>query len=277
MKKPNDQSELDKKYFLDEDKYNCPFCNRRSIVYSVIESIRFDWSNDREVWGYLVKCGGCSQVSFHLSNYYFDQVRRLAKPFKFSPDLKDEGVEDYEPQDLDNYFFYHQPSSFFTVNKLVPRKIRELISEAEGCRKMNFLVGASGALRKAIYEFVKHQKAIGDSYEEKIKSLKDKYPNLPAEYFDALVNIQGTTSDELHEKEGSWEPWDRGDFDYLLTTVKAILEEIYVEPDRKKQMLGKIAKLRKKTSFSSRIEEMKQGKSAKVKPKGKPKNSLRKQ
>lgn len=115
---------------------------------------------------------------------------------------------------------------------------------------MNYLVGASGALRKAIYELIKNQKAEGNEYQDKIKWLKTKYPYIFSEYFDALANIQDMTSYNLHEKDGSWKPWGRVDFDYLLETAKAVLEEIYVKPKERKTMLSKIAQLKSKTGFS---------------------------
>ena len=117
---------------------------------------------------------------------------------------------------------------------------------------MNFLVGASGSLRKAIYELLKNQGADGNQYEEKIKWLKDKFPNVYPEYFDALANIQDMTSENLHEKEGSWEPWQRNDFYYLLETVKAVLEEIYVKPEERKLMLGRITSLKSKATLTQR-------------------------
>ncbi len=37
-----DQSHLDSKYFVDENKYNCPYCNRKSITYSIIDNFSFN-------------------------------------------------------------------------------------------------------------------------------------------------------------------------------------------------------------------------------------------
>lgn len=250
-----DQSSLDKKYFIDHKKYNCPFCNSRSVVYSVVSREEIDWTDTRKVWVYRVECGGCNKISLHLSNYKFEdlhyQYGGYAPHFQNKPDdQKGKTVESYNSNDLDKFLFYHQPTSFFTINSLIPEKIRELVSEADGCRKMNFLVGASGALRKAIYELLKHQKAEGKEYQDKIKWLKKKYPYIFSEYFDALANIQDMTSDNLHEKDGSWKPWGRDDFDYFLETVKAVLEEIYVKPEERKTMLSKITQLKSKSTLS---------------------------
>lgn len=250
-------SNLDKKYFIDHKKFNCPFCNSRSVVYTVTSCDVVDWSDNKKAWIYRVMCGGCGKISLHLSHFKFSEFRYQyghTPHFQNKPeDQEGKEVDDYDPNNIDDYIFLHQPTSFFTINSLIPEKIRDLISEADGCRKMNFLIGASGALRKAVYELLKHQKAEGKEYQDKIKWLKTKYPYIFSEYFDALANIQDMTSDNLHEKDGSWKPWSRNDFDYFLETSKAILEEIYVKPEERKTMLSKITQLRSKSTISKSL------------------------
>lgn len=246
----NDQSHLDRKYFIDKYKYNCPYCNRKSITYSVNEEFSFDWSNDRRVFGYLVECGGddCSKISLHLSNFSIE-IRNEALLAVHQVDEKNgnktlKSVNDLE---IDDLFFYHQPTTFFTLDSRVNEKIRKLISEAEGCSKMNYLVGASGCLRKAIYELleieVPSNEMESDSigYEERVKTLKIKYPTIPPEYFDALSNIQGMTSEQLHE--GDWKPWTQDQFRFLVETAKEVLTEMYVRPQEKASVLQKILAL----------------------------------
>jgi hypothetical protein len=64
-------------------------------------------------------------------------------------------------EDLDSRFFYSVPTSFFVLDERVPRVLRELITEAEGCLKSNFLTGASACARKVVYELGRHQGATG--------------------------------------------------------------------------------------------------------------------
>ena len=55
--------------------------------------------------------------------------------------------------DIDSKIFYSVPSSFHVVDVVderIPRNIRELITEAEGCLKSNFLTGASACTRKVV-------------------------------------------------------------------------------------------------------------------------------
>ncbi len=248
MRENYDQSHLDLKYFVDRDKYNCPFCNRKSITYSVVGKLRFNWSNDRMVYGYQVQCGGdtCQKVSLHLSDHdislYNDKFTRI-------PAAQDDGHIYVKDLDLDALFFYHQPTTFFTLDNRINEKVRKLVSEAEGCAKMNYLVGASGCLRKAIYELLEleqisktGEKGETIDYGDRVKVLKDKHPMVPPEYFDALANIQGMTSEQLHE--GDWEPWSQGEFHFLVETVKEVLTEVYVRPQEKASVLQKVLSLK---------------------------------
>ncbi|HOW36297.1 MAG TPA: hypothetical protein PL155_07780 [Candidatus Omnitrophota bacterium] len=250
-----DESHIERKYFIDGHMYNCPFCNIRNVQYEISNSGRFSWSRERDCYFYLVKCSHCDHTSFHLSNYdlvrnygHFEnppKQRKIIQGENQSFKILKNGVEVME---LDEVFFYHQPTSFFTIDNRIPEIIRNLLSEAEGCRKMDYLVGASGCLRKAIYELLDLQE-IGNEendtklpYEERIKRLKGKFPNIDSEYFDILAGIQGMTSDNLHE--GSWDSFDSRTLALLIETTKEILYEIYVLPDEKKTKRNIIAKMR---------------------------------
>ena len=87
---------------------------------------------------------------------------------------------------------------------------------------MNYLVGASGCLRKGIYELLELEKVPEIMRKvvpsritgNRVKTLKAKYPTVPPDYFDALANIQGMTSEQLHE--GDWKPWTQDEFKFLV-------------------------------------------------------------
>lgn len=244
-----DDSHLDKKYFLDGYTYNCPFCKRGSVSYSVVNHFSFNWNQKRTVYAYKVQCDSCNMNSLHLSNWSFDT--QFSNPFHRRPYNYDEDkYGQYDEEQLDNLFFYHQPSSYFTIDSRIPEKIRTLVSEAEGCREMNFLVGSSGALRKAIYEFLLQQKAKGENYEDKIKWLKEKYPSISETYFDTLSGIQGMTSENLHENNNEWDPWDNSDLKFLILVVKNILNEVYVLPKVRKSELEMVNQLKNKSNFN---------------------------
>ena len=250
--KSYDESHIERRYFIDENKYNCPYCNIRSINYWVDVNGSFDWTRQRKCYYYIVICDHCKKKSLHFSNYnlyingqqFTSPPRALSTAGHLTQILKDGKNIDL----LDGAFFYHQPTTFFTIDNRIPEVIRELISEAEGCRKMNYLVGASGCLRKAIYELLKKEKIPKEEnkkplkYEDRIEKLKQKLKNIEPEYFDTLGSIQGMTSSTLHE--GEWESFSSPQLTFLIETTKEILCEIYVIPDERKDKKTILQKLK---------------------------------
>ena len=147
----------------------------------------------------------------------------------------------FDELDVDSKIFYSAPTSFFVIDERVPEVVRELITEAEGCQKLNFLTGASACARKAIYELLVRQEAEGEHYEDKIKSLKAKHPNIDATLFDILGHIQDMTSDKVHEQ--SWPKWESSNLTLIIETLKTVLYEIFVFPQEKSARSGKIQQL----------------------------------
>ena len=229
-----DQSELDKKYFIDKYVYNCPFCNRNHVEYKVLIGFTFDWSDSKPCYAAFVRCSSCRKISMHLSfeKIYHEAVHQ-GTSWGFLDDI-----------DLDSKIFYSAPSSFFIIDNRIPRIIRELIDEAEGCLKMNFLTGASACMRKAIYELLILEKIEAESYIDEIKLLKKKYPNLDPELFDILGHIQEMTSDKIHEQ--SWDKWDSTNLKLIIETLKTVLYDIYVQPKIMASKITEIKKLREK-------------------------------
>lgn len=230
-----DDSNLDQKYFIDSSFYNCPFCNRRNLHYQVTLGSEFNWNNTKKCYVYFVRCSHCGNDSMHLSYTKLDT--KYYNHF-------DDGL------DLDSLIFYSVPTSFFTVDERIPKVLRELITEAEGSLKMNYLTGASACIRKAIYEFLVISEATEKNYEDRIKEMKVKFPVVDSEYFDELSHLQGMTSDKVHE--GSWEKWDSSKIKLLLETLRNIFYEIYVLPDEKKQKRIKIQQLREEATKSKK-------------------------
>jgi len=225
----------------------------------MIDHFAFDWGDKKICHGYLIKCNsdGCEKVSMHLS---FKELR--------------DGYVEYNRQhynnrfadkiDIDGSLFFSQPTSYFVLDNRIPEKVRELIYEAENSRKSNYLVGASACLRKAIYELLVYEKSVVKNektgradYQESIKTLKKKFPNVAPELFDALGHIQEMTSDNVHE--GSWEAWDSKKLRFIIELTKATLHEIYVVPEERKERLGVLNQLKSvfSNSKSSEIEDKK--------------------
>lgn len=258
-----DQSHIEKKYFIDAYRYNCPFCNIRNVEYHVSFHSDFNWSRERKCYYYVIECSHCAHTSLHLSNYelHVNGTHFVYPPKAIKWETYGKAVQivpiiqnNREVKELDDVFFYHQPTSFFTIDNRIPGKIRELVSEADGCLKMDYLVGASGCLRKAIYELLEIQdiprndtNEVGKEtwlpYNERIKKLKQKFSDqhIDADYFDILASIQGMTSDALHE--GSWDSFDSNTLKLLIETTKEILCEIYVLPEKRNDKKADIKKL----------------------------------
>jgi hypothetical protein len=227
-----DDSHLDAKYFLDAETYNCPFCNRRHVSYTNLGKSAFNWSKSKTCTIWRVRCGSCGMVSMHLTFEDLNDERYSGRG------TFEQGV------DLDSAFFYSVPTSFFVVDERIPRVIRELITEAEGCAKMNYQTGASACTRKAIYELLALQKAAGANYDDKIKDLASKHPAIDGELFEILGHVKDMTSDHVHEQ--SWVAWDSKHLMLFLETFKAVLHEIYVVPDERKSRADSVRALREK-------------------------------
>ncbi|MFA4901383.1 MAG: hypothetical protein WC600_01430 [Desulfobaccales bacterium] len=228
-----DLSSLDSKYFIDEYVFNCPFCNRRNVSYSTRLPDKFDWNEDKKCYVYLAECHSCRNVSMHLT---FERI----KTHNYSGSLHRFIIEDDE--NLDEKFFYSVPTSFFSLDERIPRVLRELMTEAEGCLKSNFLTGASVCARKLIYELAVIEGAEGTDYESRLKSLKGKRPDVEPEYFDTLLTIQQVTSDKVHEL--SYDGWHSRHLRVILATLTEIFNAMYVIPKLRAEKRQSIIKLK---------------------------------
>lgn len=243
-----DLSHLDKKYFIDAHIYNCPFCKRNNVSYSMKDHFEFHWGEHKICHGYIVQCDSenCEKTSMHLS---FRELREF--DLRYHEYYKDKFMDGL---DIDAALFFSQPTSYFILDNRIPEKVRELVYEAENSRKSNYLVGASACLRKAVYELLEHEKSIVKNtktghanYQESIKILKGKFPAVAPELFDALGHIQEMTSDNVHEE--SWEAWDSPKLRFIIELAKATLHEMYVVPEERKERLGLLGQM--KAAFSN--------------------------
>ena len=225
-----DQSHLDERYFVDEHVYNCPFCNRRHVSYMVSQPVEFQWTTKKNCFVYIARCGSCDRRSIHLT---FERIE-----VKFVITINREGFYRFSLPEgknagelLDSLFFFSVPTSFFLLDERVPRNLRELLTEAEGCMKSNFLTGASACARKIVYELAVKEGAIGKNYEDRLRSLKARHPEVPKEYFDTLLTIQEVTSTKVHEN--SHDGWESKHVRIILASLAEVLHELYVVPARR--------------------------------------------
>lgn len=217
-----DESHLDSRYFIDEHVYNCPYCNRRNVAYSLQFPKSFDWSSEKKCYIQFARCHSCNNVSMHLTFDELAVVQLGSSIYRFK-----------DGTDLDDKFFYSVPTSFFVLDKRIPKILRDLMTEAEGCLKGNFLTGASACARKMVYELARIEKAEGEDYEDRLKSLKAKRTDVEGEYFDTLLTIQQLTSEKVHEE--SYDGWSAKHLRLILSTIKEILGIMYVIPEVRKE------------------------------------------
>ncbi|MEE9542249.1 MAG: hypothetical protein V3V95_00515 [Thermodesulfobacteriota bacterium] len=235
----SDLSHLDDKYFIDEYVYNCPYCNRNNVPYEVEGSFQFDWNKEKECYGYLVKCRSCHNSSMHLSFTEIELYRGY--------DNNRFNLGDAKDKDIDSLFFYSVPSSNFILDERIPAVIRDLIVEADGCVKMNYLSGASACMRKAVHELLIFEKAEGAGYSERIGFLKKKYTGIDSIHFEILERIDdmgtdmGTVNDKAHEQ--TWETWEPKYINLLIETLRAVLNEVFIIPSLKKEKKKEIEAL----------------------------------
>lgn len=231
-----DQRDLDKRYFLTEDTYNCPYCRRGSVGYRIPSRFSFNWTEAKPALVFLVTCTSCDKTSMHVSfnptliptNYSYPSYRVLPNYAKT----------------IDDEIVFSIPASFFTIDERIPRAVRELVAEARNCRQGSYLVGASACLRKAIYEVLAAEKIAKTEsdgkgggrdrhYGDRVRDLKTVKPHMDPTFFDLLADAITATSDQLHEE--SWPGWGPKEFDTIFSATLGVLDEMYVLPDERKK------------------------------------------
>lgn len=266
------ESDIDNKYFIDGEKYNCPFCQTRSVKYNVTNTLKYDASNNKTNYLYLVSCEHCNKISYHLSEYQLASLSNLilgkthgyfVYPIQeiLGEEIRSAGEENVRirkiidknnnSKELDDVFFYSQPSSFFAIDRRIPKKIRVPLNESEDCLKANFLTGASACLRKVIFKLLQDkeipEKDSQDkpiSHEERVNLLSKKFQKIEAAMIKELKTIHVLTSQELHEND--WEDFDASTLRFLIEITKNILNEIYITPLEDNKKHSKLTKLKTK-------------------------------
>ena len=236
----DDDSHLDELYFVDEDTFNCPFCRRRNIPYFVNDKGTFNWSKGKFCYFFTAKCSHCQRKTFHLT--FDSDLIGSYRGSHYEVQL-DEGAI------MDDLIIYSRPTSFFTLDESIPDVVRGHISEAEQSLQFNLLTGSSASLRKAIYSLLKKEAVIvlnattnRTDYSASIDALKSKFSFVDGGLFETLAQVQGLTSNNVHED--AWESWDSANLRFLIELTKSILTEMYVVPKLRKSRLQRLEALR---------------------------------
>lgn len=224
-----------KKRIINAQQHNCAHCGTKGANYHDIKLVITDDNKDKKLGLLCIRCSCCEKTTTHLIKNLSD----YAKNFEFL------GHSDYsgcfyqhgtnfpvtESVDtLDDNIIMSIPTPTFIIDSDIPEKLRNPLIEAGKCLKENALIGASACVRKAIYEFLLMEKATGDNYDEKIKSIKSKWSHLE-EYLDVLRGIKGVVSDQVHED--SFEAFKSEHIKSYIDILEEIFKEIYVIPRKR--------------------------------------------
>lgn len=255
-----DNSDLNYKYFLDKDTFNCPFCGLRNTSYTILATGVYDATINKRAKVVFVQCNRCGKISLHFlkndmkvfctysySSEYDeinDFIIKSNNNYMFFriPMYQDDTHGDNETiGTIDDYIFHSIPSTSFVLDERIPKVLRDLFNEADECRKANLKIGAAACLRKFIYTFLYKQlneikkcntpKRIEEmgykNYDECIAEIKEAFPKLNM-YFDILSQIKGITSDQMHEE--SWGELSSEQLSLYLRVLETLMNEVYVQP-----------------------------------------------
>lgn len=266
-------SDLNNKYFIDDKAFNCPFCGLRNATYTILAVVEHDISKTKKGKIIFVRCDRCKKISVHFAPYetptsswneeqigickanFGYSVLRGANTVSFNNSKNDDSPFDI---DLDSKIYHSMPSSFFTMDERIPKKMRELFDEAQECKKANLKIGSSACLRKLIYTLLFEQlnkkagktkqslKDLGyEHYSDCITALKEYYPNLDI-FIEPLGDITGITSDQVHEE--SWGEISSQELNICLEAIKELLYQIYVYPAILQERRDKISQMKNNAS-----------------------------
>jgi hypothetical protein len=121
---------------------------------------------------------------------------------------------------------------FLTVDRRVPDAIRQLIEEADGCLNMNFGVGGSACIRRAIRKTFEVEEVEGDEWADCVHALAEKHNGVAPTLFQ-VIELLGAGDDPLSSDA----------LRALIATFKGILYELYVLGEERAESLAYLSKL----------------------------------
>ncbi len=260
---------LNDKYFIDDNAFNCPFCGLRNTTYTILAVMKHNLNQNKEGKVIFVQCNKCKKISVHFA---YDSLKTtplyhkfhsisvhnndcsLHPKIEFLPSNKESASFDV---DIDSQIYHSIPNSYFTLDDRIPKQMRALFEEAQECKRSNLKTGASACLRKLIYTLLFEQlnKKTGNKnklplnelgyehYSDCIKALKEYHPELKT-FIEPLEDITGITSDQVHED--SWAELSAEDLNICLESVRDLLDQIYVQPAILQERRNKICAMRNK-------------------------------
>jgi hypothetical protein len=121
---------------------------------------------------------------------------------------------------------------FLTLDRRVPEAIRQLVEEAEGCASMSFSVGGSSCVRLAIRKAFELEEIDADDFRSGVLALGEKHHGVAPTLFQVL--------DRLGAGD---EPLQIDTLKALIATYKAVLYEMYVLGEERRETMAYLSEL----------------------------------
>jgi hypothetical protein len=119
-----------------------------------------------------------------------------------------------------------------TLDRRVPDAVRQLVDEADGCLNMNFGVGGSACIRRAIRKAFEVEEVEEEDFAASVRALAEKHQGIAPTLFQ-VVELLGAGDDPLHLDA----------LRALIATFKGILYEVYVLGEERAESLAYLSKL----------------------------------
>lgn len=122
---------------------------------------------------------------------------------------------------------------FLTLDRRIPEAIRRLLDEADGCASMSFAVGGSSCARLAIRKtFELEELGESDDFHAAIAQLGEKHPSIAPTLFQVIGRLGGGD-----------EPLQSDTLKALIATFKAVLYEMYVLGEERRETLAYLSEI----------------------------------
>lgn len=122
---------------------------------------------------------------------------------------------------------------FLTLDRRIPETIRRLLEEADGCASMSFAVGGSSCVRLAIRKtFELEEIGENEDFHSGIAQLGEKHPSIAPTLFQVIGRLGAGD-----------EPLQADTLKALIATFKAVLYEMYVLGEERRETLAYLSEI----------------------------------
>lgn len=122
---------------------------------------------------------------------------------------------------------------FLSLDRRIPEPVRRLLDEADGCASMSFAVGGSSCVRLAIRKTCELEDLTElDDFHASIAQLGEKHPSIAPTLFQVIARLGAGD-----------EPLQSDTLKALIATFKAVLYEMYVLGEERRETLAYLSEI----------------------------------